>query len=146
MIEVSLLCWAEDRDTNVHWPQLLWSPFSGLLLHPMAPSLHWWSWLECPASGLVDREWTSFDVLSLHFDEQLVPPSTGGLVADFILINGFCLLHRPVYLLTCQRSPLVMLQAFPFWSTTCRTAVTLDSLTRLSYFQAFACCIAFLWR
>ena len=33
-----------------------------------------------------DREWASFDVLPLHFDVQLVPPSTGGLVADFIFI------------------------------------------------------------
>ena len=46
-----------------------------------------------------DREWTSFDVLPLHFDVQLVPPSTGGLVADFKLA-GFSLLHRAVYLLT----------------------------------------------
>ena len=47
-----------------------------------------------------DSERASFDVLPLHFDVQLVPPSTGGLVAHLILATGFSLLHRAVCLLT----------------------------------------------
>ena len=93
----------------------------------------------------------SFDVLTFHFNVQLVPPSDGGLIADFISPTGFSPLHRTFYLFTSALWHQFTDQSLHWCAA--RISFLIDnvqdcsgSLTKLSYLQAFAFGIAFLWR